>query len=237
MHLSHRLLLIASACAPAKGPSRRDLLKMLALSLLFMLTPVLRAQVEPEASKTIESEFAVIGGRSVGALHIYGYADECQVGLAGLQYVRHSFGNIGPVRVDYMGEVIPVIALREPAAFDIYNNPATKQQTTIYGADIVPAGARLFLFPRARLNPYFVGAGGLAFFASPILSPGGTKLNFTAEFGTGAQYEVSNRLGLRLGYSVFHLSNGNTGRHNPALDNNFVYAAVVYRMHTLKRKR
>jgi opacity protein-like surface antigen len=209
----------------------------LVLALSFGIAPIVRGQSAPEAIHVVDQEFAAVGGGSVGSLHIYGYADDCQVQFAGFQYVRHSFGHIGPVRVDYMSEVIPQLRLREPAAYDQYNNPATKAERTIDGWDVVPAGARLFLFPKARLNPYFVGAGGVAYFRSPILSPEGTKLNFSAEFGMGFQYEASERLGIRVGYSAFHLSNGDTGQHNPALDNNFIYGGVAYRFKSLKQKR
>jgi hypothetical protein len=208
---------------------------MIALACVSATLALAQSPARPE--KVVDQELAAIGGGSIGSLHIYGYADDCHVQLFGLQYVRHSFGRIGPVRVDYMGEVIPMIRLREPAAYDQYNNPATKAERTIYGWDAVPAGARLFLFPNARLNPYFVGAGGVAYFGSPILSPGGTKLNFSAEFGTGFQYEASERVGIRLGFSVFHLSNGNTGQHNPALDNNLIYGGVAYRFKSLKKRK
>jgi Lipid A 3-O-deacylase (PagL) len=203
-----------------------------ALISVSLFIPVLHAQdtQEPVVHRT-ESEFAQITGRSVGALHIYGYADNTQLEFAGIQYVRNSFHRIGPIRVDYMAEVIPVIRLHEPANYNQYAQPIGKQQTTIYGADYVPIGARLFLFPRARVSPFFTGAGGVAYFHSRILSPQATRLNFCAEFGCGLEATLNSRMGLRAGYSVFHLSNGNTGEHNPALDTNFVYAALVYRLH------
>lgn len=189
----------------------------------------------PEKTKTVDTEIAQITGRSVGVLHIYGYADDCQLQVTGIQYVRHSFGHIGPVRVDYMGEVMPLIRLHEPALYDRFNNPIGKRQQTIYGGDIAPAGARLLLFPRARLRPYFTGAGGVAYFSSPILSPQATRLNFSAEFGTGFQYRVNDRMQMRAGYSVFHLSNGNTGSHNPALDTNFIYVAMIFKQKPIWR--
>jgi hypothetical protein len=232
-------------CVPPRFAANKDFVTRvhqcglvgLLIALMCVTANKTLGQSPPANTKVVDQELAAIGGGSVGSLHIYGYADDCQVQLFGLQYVRHSFGHIGPVRVDYMGEVIPMIRLREPAAYDQYNNPATKAERTIYGWDVVPAGARLFLFPKARLSPYFVGAGGVSYFASPILSPGGTKLNFSAEFGMGFQYEASERLGIRVGYSAFHLSNGDTGQHNPALDNNLIYGAVAYRFKTWKRRR
>jgi len=189
----------------------------------------------PAKTKTVDSEIADITGRSVGALHIYGYADDCQLQVTGLQYVRHSFGHIGPVRVDYMGEVMPLITLHQPARFNHLLQSVGKQQQTIYGGDIAPAGARLLLFPRARLRPYFTGAGGVAFFGSPILSPKATRLNFSAEFGAGFQYRINDRMQMRAGYSVFHLSNGDTGSHNPALDTNFIYVAMVFKQKPIWR--
>jgi lipid A 3-O-deacylase PagL len=221
-----------SACSSAIKRFGRLSIFLHALFSVNLFIPVLHAQEaqEPVAHRT-ESEFAQITGRSVGALHIYGYADNTQLEFAGIQYVRNSFRRIGPVRLDYMAEVIPVIRLHEPANYNQFAQPIGKQQTTIYGSDYVPTGGRLFLFPSWRVSPFFTGASGVAYFHAPILSPQGTKLNFSAEFGSGLEATLSSHLGLRAGYSVFHLSNGNTGVHNPALDTNFVYASLVYRMH------
>jgi hypothetical protein len=151
--------------------------------------------------------------------------------MVGMQYVRNSFGHFGWMRIDYMAEVILLIELMEPAHYDQFANPVGPERTTIDGADVVPAGARLLFAPHSRWKPYLVGAGGVAYFSSPILSPQATRLNFSAEFGGGLQVEVSQHTGLRFGYSAFHLSNGNTGQHNPALDTNLIYIATVFHLH------
>jgi Lipid A 3-O-deacylase (PagL) len=188
-------------------------------------------------SKFSPSEVASIGGRTVGALHIFGYAEDCSLRMVGFQYVRNSFGHFSWIRIDYMAEVIPLIQLTEPALYDQYANPVGTEKTTINGADVVPAGARLLFAPESRWKPYLVGAGGVAYFSSPILSPQATRLNFSAEFGGGVQVEINQRAGLRFGYSTFHLSNGNTGQHNPALDTNLIYIGTVFHLRARGEER
>lgn len=195
-----------------------------------------RRPVRPVKQST-PSEVATIGGRTVGALHIFGYAEDCSLQLVGMQYVRNSFGHFGWMRIDYMAEVIPLIQLSEPAHYDKYANPVGTEKTTINGADVVPAGARLLFAPESRWKPYLAGAGGVAYFSSPILSPRATRLNFSAEFGGGLQVEINQRTGLRFGYSTFHLSNGNTGHHNPALDTNLIYVGTVLHLHVRGAER
>lgn len=190
-----------------------------------------------QAKRYTPSEVATIGGRTVGALHIFGYAEDCSLSMFGIQYVRNSFGHRSWIRIDYMAEVIPLIQLTEPAHYDQYANPVGTEKTTIDGADIVPAGARLLFAPESRWKPYLVGAGGVAYFSSPILSPQATRVNFSAEFGGGLQVEINQRAGLRFGYSTFHLSNGNTGHHNPALDTNLIYIGTVFHLHARGEER
>lgn len=140
------------------------------------------------------------------------------------------------MQVDYLADVIPLIVLHQPTKYDANARPLTKEQATVYGTDIVPAGARLLFRSEARLKPYLMGAGGVSYFSQRLFSPGATRLNFSAEFGTGFQYELNSRVGVRFGYSVFHLSNGDTGHHNPAFDTNLLYAAVTYHLHSRATK-
>jgi hypothetical protein len=63
-----------------------------------------------------------------------------------------------------------------------------------------------------------------------VLSSEGTHLQFSAEFGTGIQKALTNRIGFRLAYNDFHFSNGNIGRHNPGIDFMQAQAGLTWRL-------
>ena len=82
----------------------------------------------------------------------------------------------------------------------------------------------------------YTGRYRVVYFTDRVISPEGERLNFTAEFGAGAQMTLTDRLGLRAGYSLFHVSNGDRGRRNPGLDTNMIYVAAVFELRPKARR-
>jgi hypothetical protein len=190
----------------------------------------------PRRPRPIESDISVIGGHTVGAVQLVAVGQDRQLDLLGVQYARHSWGGLLGARVDYLAEVIPMLLMHEPAQSAPDSTPLTSARRTVYGADIVPIGCRLMWLGHQRLKPYLQGSGGVVYFTDRVISPEGERLNFTAEFGAGAQMTLTDRLGLRAGYSLFHVSNGDRGRRNPGLDTNMIYVAAVFELRPKARR-
>lgn len=53
-------------------------------------------------------------------------------------------------------------------------------------------------------------------------------MNFSAQFGIGLQYRLDQHRELRLGYSLYHFSNGDIGRSNPGLDSGLIYTVLSF---------
>lgn len=79
-----------------------------------------------------------------------------------------------------------------------------------------------------RLVPFLEGGGG-ASYATTRIPPGqGTNFNFIGQGGLGLQYLLSARTSLDLLAIFHHLSNANTGRHNPSLNSFILSLGVSY---------
>lgn len=184
-----------------------------------------QAQFAPAPSK---SQISFVSGRSVGSIHLFGYADNREISLFGIKYDRHSFGHLLGAHVNYVGEIIPVFMLQEPARYGADSIALTRQKKWVYGTDIAPAGSRILWRPGKSWEPYLLGQGGVMYFTNRVLSTRGTHMQFSAEFGAGLTIKTHSPAQLRIGYSFFHFSNGDIAARNPALDSNFIYTALTF---------
>lgn len=200
---------------------------------LILLPTILSAQTaSPTAKSPVTSEIAITSGGSFGAIHVFAYAGDRRINTIGLEYDRNSWGKFLNARVDYAGEILPVVLLDEPAHYgkDSRPLPGTTGRQEQYGAGIFPIGVRLRWKPYRSWQPYLVGKGGILYYQNRVLSPLASRLNYSAQFGGGVERPVSRRLNLRLGYSDFHFSNGDTTARNPGIDFMFFNAGLSYRL-------
>lgn len=205
----------------------------LAAIWLFSLCGALAQTDAPplRSRQPVESELGVIGGGTVGNLHVFAYAEDRQLNLFGLQYMRHSWGTLLSARVDYMAEALPAVLLNEPKAYLPTSVALTTERKTTYGADIAPLGIRLLWRRHQQWKPYLLADGGFIYFTHRVISTEGTKLNFSAQFGGGMQWGLRGPAQLRIGYSIYHISNAGSGMHNPGLDTNLIYAVLSFNLH------
>ena len=200
------------------------------VGLCFLFPLVSRTQ-EKISKPPVESEIGIVAGQSFGNLHVVAYASDRRLTLFGVQYARHSWGGFLGARVDYLAEVLPVVLLHEPKVYDYDSIALTSEKKIVYGAEISPIGIRLLWRRHERWKPYLMADGGILYFADKVLSSGGTHLNFSGNFGTGLQVSISKRTELRVGYSYYHLSNGDTAEKNPGLDSNLISATLYLKLH------
>jgi hypothetical protein len=147
----------------------------------------------------------------------------------GVEYDRHSFGRLFKAHLDYVGEILPAILMKEPVKYGPDGRALTKQRQIQYGAGVSPFGFRLLWRGPGKLQPYGTAKGGFVYFKNRVLSTEGTHLNFSAEFSVGVEKALSPHWGFRAGYSDFHISNGNIARKNPGIDFMYFNGAVTYR--------
>jgi hypothetical protein len=200
---------------------------------LILLPSFLSAQSQsPSAKKPVESEVAVISGGSFGAIHVFAFGGDRRINTIGFEYDRNSWGKFLNARVDYVGEILPVVLLNEPASYgpDSRPLPGTTGRQEQYGAGISPIGVRLRWKPYHSWQPYLIGKGGVIYYQNRVLSPLATRLNFSAQFGGGFERPVSQRLNFRFGYSDFHFSNGDITGRNPGIDFMYINAGLSYRL-------
>jgi hypothetical protein len=184
-----------------------------------------------------ESQIVVEGGSSVGNIHVFAYADDRRIAPIGIEYDRHSWGSLLAARVDYVGEVLPVVLMNEPAHYGADSVALTTARQVKYGFGFSPVGVRLLWRRDSAFRPYLIGKGGLRFFPDPVLSPLDGHLNFSAQFGGGVEETLTQRVSLRLGYSDFHFSNGGIATRNPGIDFMYFNAGLIYRLGSHSRSQ
>lgn len=98
-----------------------------------------------------------------------------------------------------------------------------------YGFGLTPVGFQLRLFRTKPVQLLTYANGGALWFTHRIPDPEATRFNFTAELGTAIQIDIPDRLGLVVGYSWHHTSNGGTGHVNPGLNSRALSIGIVAR--------
>ena len=166
-----------------------------------------------------ESEIIVEGLASYGNYRIFASGTDCHLYFVGVEYDRHSWGRFLKARVDYTAEVLPLILLDEPTAFDIWGDPLTTTRKIVPGIGISPIGFRLMWLDKRAVKPYMIAKGGMLSFTQKELSNKSTYENFTLQSGFGVQVRMNERVDLRLGlFSDFHFSNAFITAVDPGLD-------------------
>lgn len=206
------------------------LLSAITIALLLPASGMARAQQRSApARQPPASELVLEGGSSIGNIHVFAYAGDRRINPIGIEYDRHSWGDLLGAQVDYVAEFLPVVLLNEPAKYGLDSRALTTARQTRYGVGLSPIGARLLWRPGKTLKPFLIGKGGLLYFADHVLSAQATKLNFSAQFGAGLETTLPSGMELRLGYSDFHFSNGDISPRNPGIDFMYLNAGLAWR--------
>ena len=193
-----------------------------------LLAPSARSQSESSPTP-VKTEIQFEGGSSIGNFHLFGYSDNRRLMPFGFEYDTHIWGGWLGSKVDYVGELLPVVLLDEPATYGTSGKATGTGRKIQYGAGISPIGVRMMWRRPGQFQPYLIGKGGIIYFENRVLSSEGTHLQFSSEFGGGIEKAVTDRIGYRLSYNDFHFSNGDIGRHNPGIDFMYINAAVTFR--------
>lgn len=192
------------------------------LALLWFAAASPARSLEPGAPHhPTRTEIQIESGYSVGNFHLFAYTDNRHILPIGVEMNRPIFGRLFRSELDYVGGVLPAVLLNEPAKYGPDGRALTLERQWQYGAGISPLGFRMIWRRPGSFQPYGIAKGNILYFKNRVLSTQGTHLQFGSEIGLGMQKDLNSRLGIRAGFSDFHLSNGNIGRRNPGID--FMY--------------
>jgi len=143
----------------------------------------------------------------------------------------------GPlVSVRYTVDVLPlVVATNNPeyavtgacslAACPSWYLAMVERHQTAYGFGITPVGLETEWFPHSRISFVISAAGGGVYFDHKIPDPQATRFNFTAEGVAGVRLHVASAA-LTVGMNWYHISNGFTGKVNPAMDSRLLFLGI-----------
>jgi len=99
---------------------------------------------------------------------------------------------------------------------------------TVVAQGLSPAGFRVNLLPRHRLQPTFSTLGGYMFSTQQVPVPNAGSFNFTFEFGGGLEFYRTHTQSVRLEYQVQHFSNKKTADLNPGVDSGFIKLTYAF---------
>jgi hypothetical protein len=189
------------------------------ISAGIVWTPRLESSTQTAVSHApVESEIIFEGLNSIGHFHIFANSWWSYLTTAGVEYDRHSWGNVLGAHVDYSAEILPVVILRQPSKTDPFGNRRSNTFETVPGVAVLPIGARLIWNDGGRIKPYYVIKGGLTGYTQKAFSQDASYENFALDQSVGLQFRVTERTGFRAGVGVFHQSNGFVVPSNPGLD-------------------
>ena len=142
---------------------------------------------------------------------------------------------LGPVRLRYSAQLLPVIRLTNVERYSIIESDESRLyvltgRTNSYGIGIVPVGLDISVPLGSRVR-FQVGAGaGITRFTQHVPVAGSRQRNFTAEGDATFMIRTGSERWLQLGMRWKHISNGLTAYENPGFDNRLLFAGMSWRV-------
>ncbi len=100
-----------------------------------------------------------------------------------------------------------------------------------YAQGVSPAGLKLNLMPRQRVQPILSALGGTLLSSQPIPVSAAGSFNFTFEFGAGLEIYrrgSTGRQSIRAEYRYHHISNKGTATANPGIDSGLFQVTYAF---------
>jgi hypothetical protein len=167
-------------------------------------------------------EFGAWWGLSLMSGHIWGYAKDVKYMPIDVRY-SYEFKHWDHWTMRYSPELTALAMLDWPVPGQ--TDPEL-QRKRAYGSGLSPFGFESDFFPSKRVQPFLSTNGGFIYFMDHVLSPQGSQLMGTIDFGTGINIFRKERQAVSIGYRYQHLSNANISLHNPGTDANTFYVSV-----------
>ena len=196
---------------------------------VFFLMILTAANICAQSGEPGKNEFSVWGGFSPDStVSLIGRTPDTRFGIVALRYSRR-FNNSDSVNLKYTADIIPAASLNYPD-FEIVRNPLSVQpvRPTKYAFGAAPLGLQVNFRPRKKIQPFISATGGFLYFSRRTPNFGGTRFNFTADFGGGLEIRLKEKRAVTVGYKYHHISNAERGLSNPGFDNNIFYVGYTF---------
>lgn len=169
-------------------------------------------------------EYALWGGYSFDSFRMLGKTSNATLSLMGARYNRKLL-TAGSALLEYTAEM---------SFYASYSFPETRsgvrreETATVSGIGLNPLGFQLNFRNNKPVQPFFKSTAGMMFFTRPFPDTRGTRSNFTFGVGGGLEFSLTAQSSFSLGYTFFHLSNGETGQINPGVDSSLFFGAFTF---------
>jgi hypothetical protein len=184
-----------------------------------------------------EGELVSEYGSSFGHVHYFAGTWWSYLHVAGFEYDRHTWGTFLRARLDYVGEILPLVVLKQPSKTDRFGDPLSKDYTNAMGLGISPIGVRMLWREGRTWKPYYIAKGGMIGFTQKALSVNASYENFSLQQSIGIQFRINNEWDARAGVSDFHFSNAFLVPSNPGIDETMYSFALSRRFHVQSESR
>ena len=96
------------------------------------------------------------------------------------------------------------------------------------GEAISPVGMQWNFRPAHKLQPFLSSHGGYIYSAKEIPVDLAGSFNFTFDIGVGLELYRTLTRSIRVEYRIHHISNGNTAKRNPGIDNGLFQVTYLF---------
>jgi hypothetical protein len=205
-------------------------MKKFVLSALVLV--LLSVSLMAQGTELGKNEFSFWGGFSPDSATFFpglGRVPDARFGLVAFRYARR-FDTSDTVNLKYTADAVPAAVLSYPD-IAIPPGPTTLPvavRETRYAFGVTPLGLQANLRPTKKYQPYLNIAGGMLIMNKSTPNFGGTRFQFTLDFGGGLEVRLKDRKAVSVGYKFYHISNGYRGLQNPGFDNNVFYVGYTF---------
>jgi opacity protein-like surface antigen len=145
-----------------------------------------------------------------------------------------------PTPATYSYDAGPALACTPVTSSYSYSDPVTgttysgtttfscKGRRWVAGEAMSPAGLQLNFLPLRKGQPFLIAHGGYMYSAHQVPVDDAGSFNFTFDLGAGFEIFRTKSKSIRAEYRYHHISNHNTARRNPGIDNGLVQVTYSF---------
>lgn len=166
-------------------------------------------------------ELSLLGGYGFNSFELWGKTPDATLGQLGIGYNRKLF-KLGEQVLEYRMELNVLSKITYPEF-------APQQgRRSLSGFGLTPFGIRLNFRQSKSVQPFLGTSGGFMYLDGPFPDERGEKFNYTFRAGLGLEFMVNTGSSFSIGYTYFHISNGDNGEVNPGIDSGFLFASFTF---------
>lgn len=166
-------------------------------------------------------EFSILAGYAFDSFTLWGKTPDATLGQFSFGYNR-KFLRLGEQLMEYRLELNVFSKITYPE-FE-----PSQERASLSGFGLAPLGLRINFRQSQAVQPFLGTSGGFMYLDGPFPDERGKKFNYTFRTGIGVEILVNSGSSLSLGYTYYHLSNGDSGQVNPGIDSGFLFASFTF---------